>query len=100
MPGFLNHPLMLGWLAAAAAPLIIHLLSKRKYRQVPWAAMQYLLAAMRKNPRRILIEQWLLLAIRTLLVMLLVVAVAEPVVEHAGLQLGSNQAHAQSAGHR
>lgn len=82
---------MLGWLAAAAAPLIIHLLSKRKYRRVPWAAMQYLLAAVRKNSRRILIEQWLLLALRTLLIILLVVAVAEPVVEHAGLQLGSNQ---------
>jgi hypothetical protein len=82
---------MLGWLAAAAVPLVIHLLSKRKYRQVQWAAMQYLLAALKKNSRRIQIEQWLLLAIRTLLIALLVVAMAEPVVEHAGLQLGSNQ---------
>ncbi|HWC91107.1 MAG TPA: BatA domain-containing protein, partial [Pirellulales bacterium] len=89
MFAFLNHPLMLGWLAAAAAPLVIHLLSKRKYRQVHWAAMQYLLAALRKNSRRILIEQWLLLAMRTLLIVLLVMAMAEPVVEHAGLQLGS-----------
>jgi hypothetical protein len=88
---FLNHPLMLGWLAAAAAPLVIHLLSKRKYRQVQWAAMQYLLAALRKNSRRIQIEQWLLLAMRTLLIALLVMAMAEPVVEHAGLQLGSTQ---------
>lgn len=82
---------MLGWLAAAAAPLIIHLLSKRKYRRVPWAAMQYLMAALRKNSRRILIEQWVLLALRTLLIVLLVVAVAEPVIERAGLRLGSSQ---------
>ena len=37
--------LMLGWLAAAAAPILIHLWNKRRYREVPWAAMEYLLAA-------------------------------------------------------
>ena len=63
---------MLGWLAAAAAPLLIHLLSRRRYREVPWAAMQYLLAAVRKNSRRIRIENWLLLAVRTALVLLVV----------------------------
>ena len=36
---------MLWWLAAAAAPLLIHLLSRRRYREVSWAAMEYLLAA-------------------------------------------------------
>ena len=58
---------MLGWLAAAAAPLLIHLWNRRKYREVPWAAIEYLLAAMRKNSRRMQLEQWLLLAVRTLL---------------------------------
>ena len=44
---------MLGWLAAAAAPLLIHLWSRHRFREAPWAAMQFLLAAMRKNARRI-----------------------------------------------
>jgi hypothetical protein len=84
---FFNHPAMLAWLAAAAAPLIIHLLSRRRYRETQWAAMQYLLAAIRKNSRRIRIEQWLLLAVRTLLIILLVFAFAEPYLSHTGLAL-------------
>jgi Mg-chelatase subunit ChlD len=83
--GLWVHPAMLGWLAAAAAPILIHLLSRRRYREVPWAAMQYLLAAVQKNSRRIRIENWLLLAVRTALVMLVVLAVAEPMVERTGL---------------
>ena len=78
-------PAMLGWLAAAAAPLLIHLLSRRRYRETSWAAMEYLLAAMRQQRRRIRFEQWLLLAVRTLLVVLVVLAVAEPYLESAGL---------------
>ena len=78
---------MLGWLAAAAAPILIHLWSRRKYREMPWAAMEYLLAAARRQTRRLRFEQWLLLAIRTLLVVLVVLAVAEPYTERAGLAL-------------
>jgi hypothetical protein len=81
------HLPMLGWMAAAAAPLVIHLLTRRKYRETTWAAMEYLLAAMKRQSRKIQIEQWLLLAIRTLLVVLVVLAVAEPFVERPGLAL-------------
>lgn len=77
---------MLGWLLAASAPLIVHLWNKRKYREVPWAAMQYLLAAVKKNSRRVRIEQWLLLAVRTAIIALLVLAVAEPYLEQLGLR--------------
>src|SRR3954464_5065174 len=69
---------MLGWLAAAAAPLLIHLWSRQLFREVPWAAMQFLLAAMQINARRMQLQQWLLLAIRTLIIVLVVLAVAEP----------------------
>jgi hypothetical protein len=69
---------MLGWLAAAAAPLLIHLWSRHRFREAPWAAMQFLLAAMRKNARRLQLQQWLLLAVRTLIIGLVVLAAAEP----------------------
>lgn len=69
---------MLGWLAAAAAPLVIHLWSRHRFREAPWAAMQFLLAALRKNSRRMQLQQWILLAIRTLIILLVVLAVAEP----------------------
>ena len=67
--------------AAASVPIVIHLLNRRKFREVPWAAMRFLLAAIRKNRRRIRIEQWLLLAIRTLIILLVVTAMAKPFLE-------------------
>ncbi len=59
---------------AAAIPVIIHLLNRKRYVVVNWAAMRFLLAAQKKNVRRLKLEHWLLLAIRTLLVLLLILA--------------------------
>ncbi len=87
----LVSPAMLGWLAAAAAPLLIHLWSRRRYREMTWAAMEYLLAALRRSQRRIRIEQWLLLLVRTLLIVLIVLSVAEPFWERARLTLASGE---------
>ena len=67
-------------IAAAAAgtavsiPIIIHLLNRKRYRVVPWAAMRFLLAAQRKTSRKVRIEQLLLLAVRCLLLLLLLAA--------------------------
>src|SRR5271156_689293 len=82
---------MFWWLAAAGLPIVIHLWNKRKYREVPWAAIEYLLAALRKNSRRIQLEQWILLAIRTLIVALVVLAMSEPFLESAGLSFSTGQ---------
>ena len=86
--GVVSLPI-LGWLAAAAAPILIHLWSRRKHREMSWAAMEYLLAAMRRKTRRLHFEQWLLLALRTLIVVLLVMAVAEPFLQPSRLIHGS-----------
>jgi len=75
---------MLPWLAAAAVPILIHLWSRRRYREMYWAAMEYLLAAIRRSRRRLQIEQLLLLIVRTLVIALVVLAVAEPFFERAG----------------
>jgi hypothetical protein len=76
---------MLGWLAAAAAPILIHLFTRKRFRKVTWAAMEYLLAAMKKNRRRIQLEQWLLLAVRTLLLILLALALADPILSQSNV---------------
>jgi len=76
---------MLFWLVAGGVPLLIHLWSRRRYREVYWAAMEYLLAAIRRSRRRLQIEQLLLLLVRTLVIVLVVLAVAEPYFEHVGL---------------
>ncbi len=82
-------PAMLAWLLAAAAPLLIHLWSRRRYREMSWAAMQFLLAAIRSSRRRMRLEQWLLLAVRTLLIVLVVLAVAEPFLERGVVLLAA-----------
>lgn len=59
---------------AASIPVIIHLLHRRRYRVVEWAAMRFLLAAQKRASRKLRLEQWLLLALRVLLVVLLILA--------------------------
>lgn len=78
--GFVNVA-MLGGLAAASIPILLHLLNRRKFRERRWAAMRFLLAAIKKNQRRIRLEQLLLLAVRTLLILLVVLAMARPFLE-------------------
>jgi len=78
--GIVSLPMLI-WLGAAAAPILIHLWSRRKYREMRWAAM-------RRKTRRIQFEQLLLLIVRTLLIILLVLAVAEPYFERVSLAFG------------
>src|SRR5260370_34246587 len=61
---------------AASIPIIIHLLNRKRFRVVPWAAMRFLLAAQKRTVRKLRVEQWLLLAVRTLLILLLIAAMA------------------------
>ncbi|HEY1187560.1 MAG TPA: BatA domain-containing protein, partial [Gemmata sp.] len=55
--------------AAVAGPLLIHLLYRKRYQVVPWAAIRFLLVAERRHKRRI--DQWLLLALRVLALLFL-----------------------------
>ena len=82
--GFGALPMLQFGIAATALPILIHLLNRRKYREMRWAAMRFLVAAMRKNQRRVKVEQWILLAIRTLVILLAVLAMAKPLVESLG----------------
>ena len=87
------NPGLLAGLAAASIPIVIHLLNRRKFREMPWAAMQFLMAAIRKNQRRVRIEQWLLLAVRTLLILLIVAAMAKPFLESFGNVIAGQRTH-------
>jgi hypothetical protein len=67
----------LAWGAALISiPIIIHLLNRRRFRVVDWAAMEWLLLAIKQNKRRITFEQLLLLALRCLIILLAVFAIA------------------------
>lgn len=77
MEAFIN-PGLLWFLGLGAIPIIIHLLNRQRYRRVRWAAMEWLLAALRKTQRRLRLENLLLLLIRILIIVLLVLALARP----------------------
>jgi hypothetical protein len=61
---------------AVSVPIIIHLLNRRRFKIVTWAAMRFLLNAERKNSRRLRLEQLLLLAVRCLVLLLLLLGMA------------------------
>ena len=76
-------------LAAMVIPIVIHLLSRERYQVVQWAAMQFLIEAYRRNKRRLRIEQIILVAIRCLILLLLGVALAQPLINSKNI-LGNN----------
>jgi len=82
MPWFV-HPWALLGLGLASAPIVIHLLNRRRFKIVEWAAMEFLLLSNRRNYRRIRIEQLILLALRVLLIVLLILLVSRPLVRRA-----------------
>src|SRR5258707_14065793 len=75
---FLSPAFAVAGLLLASLPIIIHILNRRRFRTVDWAAMDFLLRAMRKNRKRLRFEQWLLLATRCLVLALLGLALARP----------------------
>jgi hypothetical protein len=75
---FINWPMAGAAGAIVAIPIIIHLLNRRRFKTVTWAAMEFLMRAMRKNRRRLEFEQWILLATRCLLALLFGLALARP----------------------
>src|SRR3954468_5149076 len=76
--GFVTWGFVVAGALAMAVPVIIHILNRRRFKTVTWAAMEFLLRAMRKNRQRLRFEQWMLLATRCLLVLLLGMALARP----------------------
>src|SRR5690606_1076723 len=77
--GFLASAL-LGGLALAALPLLIHLISKRRARNVRFAAIEFVLRSKRRTARSLRLRQLLLLLLRTLLVAAVALAIAGPLL--------------------
>lgn len=75
---FLEPALLLG-LPAASIPIIIHLWNRRRYADMEWAAIQFVLAALAVERRRILLREYFLLFLRMLAIVVLVLAAARPV---------------------
>lgn len=87
------HPILF-WLGlgGVAVPVIIHILNRRRFRVMDWAAMSFLIQAMRKNRRRLLLEELILLLLRCLIVLLAGLAMARFVGCGALQRLGVREA--------
>src|SRR5438552_231700 len=67
---FLNPAYLLAGTALISLPILIHLINRMRFRRIRWAAMEFLLKSQKRNRRRLIIEQLILLALRCLLVLL------------------------------
>ncbi|MBK6688084.1 MAG: BatA domain-containing protein [Deltaproteobacteria bacterium] len=74
------NPLLLLGLLAAAVPVIIHLIHKRKPRQQPFPAIELLLRSVERVERRWRLRRLLLLASRVALLAALALAAAGPLL--------------------
>jgi hypothetical protein len=77
---FLN-PLFLFGLIAASIPILLHLLNLRKLKTVEFGTLRFLKRLQRRNIRRVKLKQWLLLALRTLIIALVALAFARPAAD-------------------
>ncbi len=86
---FLN-PFVLFGLAAAAIPILLHLLNIRKLRTIEFSSLQFLKELQKNTMRKIQVRQWLLLALRTLLILCVVLAFSRPALRGTLAGLGTH----------
>jgi hypothetical protein len=86
--GFLNIAFLIG-LVAAAVPIVIHLLNRRRVKRVKFSSLEFLDEVNRQRMRRINLMRILILILRTLAVLALVIAFARPTLRSGFLFAGS-----------
>lgn len=90
---FLN-PLVLFGLLAASIPILIHLLNLRKLKKVEFSTIAFLKELQKNKIRKVKLKQWLLLALRVLIILFVVLAFARPTLE--GLAIGGTTSAAKT----
>ena len=75
---FVSPGLLAAGVGAVCVPIIIHIISRRRFKRVRWAAIEFLLQAERRNRRRVRMDEWILLALRCLAVLMIALLIARP----------------------
>ena len=78
-------PWALVGLLAAAVPILLHLVQRKEPPTITFPAVRYLQDATREHQRRLRLQHWLLLLVRTLLIAALVLAAAGPSVPRSNV---------------
>ena len=79
---FMNLAL-LGGAAAAAVPILVHLISKSRHREVKWGAMHLIELTLKSQQRRLRFDNWLLMLLRCAIPVLLALCMARPILKGA-----------------
>ncbi len=87
---FVNGGLAVAGAAAVGIPVAIHLLTRLRRQQQPWAAMRFLIEAFRRQRQRLRIEQLLLLLVRCLILVVLGLALAGPFLSGLSRAIGGD----------
>lgn len=85
LAAFISPALFYAGAAAVGVPVLIHLLMRMRFKRVRWAAVAFLMDAEKRNRRRVRMEEWLLLLLRCLAVLLIGLLVSRPFISPAGL---------------
>lgn len=85
------NPWLLGGMAVAAVPIVLHLVMRPRPKQLEFPALRFLRERREANRRRLRLRQLLLLALRVGAIVLLALALARPTIR-AGGALGGREA--------
>jgi hypothetical protein len=80
MFNFLNPIILLAAGAAVLLPLLIHIFNRQKVKTIPFSSLLFLRSLEKTRMRRIKIKEYLLLLIRSLIILLVVAAFARPAI--------------------
>jgi hypothetical protein len=83
------NPLLLWFLPLALLPVILHLLNLNRLREVELPTFRFLMEGYVQERSRIKLIEWLLLLLRTAVVLLIVGALSRPVVQRFSTLFGS-----------
>lgn len=72
------HPWLLLGALAALIPLLVHLFDRRRPREVPFAALAFVLRSQRRTASRLKLKRLLLYILRTLILLAVPIALARP----------------------
>ena len=78
------NPLLLWFLPLAVAPVLLHLLNLHRLREVELPTFRFLMEGYVQQRRRVRLMEWLLMLLRTSLVLAVVWAFSRPVMERFG----------------
>ncbi len=90
---FLNPAVLFG-LLAASIPILIHLFNLRKLKRIEFSTLRFLKELQKNKIRKIKLKQWLLLALRVLIILFLVTAFARPTLK--GVAIGGTTSAAKT----